>query len=56
MIRFAKWRTGEGFVIIVEVRVAVIQSATKSCRAFNVLIEFRQNCSQISFVKIPQLQ
>ena len=51
--RFAKGRAVEGFVCIAEVKVAMIQSASSPCRAFDMLIEFRKSGSQVSFVKIP---
>jgi hypothetical protein len=50
MVRFDEGRAGEGFVCIVEVRVAMVENATS---LFNMLIKFRKPCSQISHVKIP---
>ena len=45
---------GEGLVCVADVRVAVVESVTRSCTAIDMLIEFRLPCSQISFVKIPR--
>ena len=41
-----------GLVCIAKVRVAIIQNATSSSLTFDMLIEFRKSCSQVSFVKI----
>jgi hypothetical protein len=51
--RFAERRAGEGYVCVVEVRVAMIQNAVSPSCVFDMLIKFREPCFQISFVKIP---
>ena len=42
MVRFAEGRAGEDFICVVEIRVEMIQKATSSCSAFDMLIEFRK--------------
>ena len=53
LVRFAEGRVGEDFVCIEGVRVAMVENATSPCRAFDMLIEFRKPCSQISLLKSP---
>ena len=51
VVRFAERRAGEGFVYV-EVRVTMIQDFTSPGCAFDMLIEFREPCFQISLVKM----
>ena len=53
VVRFAERRTRKGFVCVAEIRVAMIQSCARPGRAFDMLIQFREPCFQISLVKIP---
>ena len=53
MVRFSERKAGEGFVCVAEVRITMIQGFASPCRAFDMLIKFREPCFQINLVKIP---
>jgi hypothetical protein len=53
MVSFSERRAGEGLICVVEVRITMIQGFASPGCAIDVLIEFREPCFQVSFVKIP---
>jgi hypothetical protein len=52
MVSFSERRVGEGLICIAEVRITMIQGFASPGCAIDMLIEFREPCFQISFVKI----
>ena len=53
MVSFSERREGEGLKCVVEVRIAMIQGFTSPGCAIDMLLQFRESCFQIGFVKIP---
>ena len=52
MIRFAKWRAGEGLLPLSKRRVLVVKSGISASWTVNVLIVIREHGPQMTFVKV----